>query len=67
VKAFSHTLRSEDYGGLLCGVNAPAGDETKVKREHPTQRGTLALYMACMPGTASASHAAWDIDMITSN
>jgi hypothetical protein len=43
VKAFSRTLRSEDYGGLLSGVNAHPDDETKVRRENPTQRGTFAL------------------------
>jgi hypothetical protein len=62
VKAFSRRLRSEDYGGLLSGVNAHADDETKVRREHPTQCGTLTLYMPCTPGTASISHVAWEID-----
>jgi hypothetical protein len=62
VKAFSRRLRSEDYGGLLSGVNAHPDDETKVRREHPTQCGTLTLYMPCTPGTASISHVAWEID-----
>ena len=44
MKAFSRILRSEDYGGLLRGVNGRVDDETKVKREPPTQHGTLALY-----------------------
>ena len=29
--------------------------------QHPTLRGMFALCMACMPCTASISHAAWDI------
>jgi len=42
VKAFSGRLRSEDYVGLLCGVNAHPDDETKVKRDDPTECGTYA-------------------------
>jgi hypothetical protein len=65
VKAFSRRLRSEDYGGLLSGVNAHPDDETKVRREHPTQRGTFTLYVACTPGTASTSHTTWDVEQIS--
>ena len=42
VKAFSRRLRSEDYGGLLCGVNVRAEEETKVRR-HPTSTGPRAV------------------------
>jgi hypothetical protein len=30
--------------------------------EDPTLRGKLPLCMACVPCTASTSHAAWDVD-----
>jgi hypothetical protein len=43
VKALSRRLWSEDYVGLLSGVNAQPNDETKVRRGNPTERGTFAL------------------------
>ena len=61
MKAFSGRLRSEDYVGLLCGVNAHPDDETKVKRDNPTECGTSRCN-ACTPHTASISHVAWEID-----
>src|SRR5829696_3818947 len=57
VKAFSHTLRSEHYGGFLDGVNAPADDETKLRN----------LFFVT-PWTSLTplwtSHVAWDVLLV---
>jgi hypothetical protein len=53
-----HGVSESDAHSLIVG---PSPQEL-ARSEHPTLRGLLTLYVACMPSTARGSHAAWVVD-----